>query len=77
MKQHDDRELEMACYGEDSFKPFVECSDTVREPARPFIDKAIKDAEWDERYEIFERHYPLIKWVVVAGLLGLVWLVSL
>lgn len=35
------------------------------------------DDEWDERYETFERHYPLIKWAVVAGLLGLVWLVSL
>ena len=35
------------------------------------------DGEWDAKYEIFERHYPLIKWAVVAGLLGLVWLVSL
>ncbi|MGL5393780.1 MAG: hypothetical protein ACRDBQ_00735 [Shewanella sp.] len=58
-------------------EPFVECGDTVREPAMPFIDKAIKEVEWDAKYEIFERHYPLIKWAVVAGLLGLVWLVSL
>lgn len=35
------------------------------------------DYEWDAKFEIFERHYPLIKWAVVAGLLGLVWLVSL
>ena len=35
------------------------------------------DDEWDAKYEIFERHYPLIKWAVVAGLLCLVWLVSL
>lgn len=35
------------------------------------------DDEWDAKYETFERHYPLIKWAVVAGLLGLVWLVSM
>lgn len=50
MKQHDERELEMTCHGDD---------------------------DWDAKYETFERHYPLIKWAVVAGLLGLVWLVSL
>lgn len=34
------------------------------------------DEEWDAKFEIFERHYPLIKLAVVAGLLCLVWLVS-
>lgn len=34
------------------------------------------DDEWDAKYEAFERHYPLIKWGVVAALMGLIWLVS-
>lgn len=34
------------------------------------------DDEWDAKYEWLERHYPLIKWVVVALLLGLVALTS-
>lgn len=71
-----------------AFKSGGKCSAPIRAPkcypnvftSMIFVKKEMAsqgDDEWDAKYEIFERHYPLIKWVVVAGLLGLVWLVSL
>ncbi len=70
-----------------AFKNGDKCSATLATPncrtddvSMIFVKKEMAchgDGEWDAKYETFERHYPLIKWAVVSGLLGLVWLVSM
>lgn len=34
------------------------------------------DDEWDAKFEWLERSYPWLKWVIVAGIIGLAWLVQ-